>query len=165
MTRTPTNIPKVIDRAKAYERAARYCATAERCNAQVLAKLRTWGAPSRDVQSILYDLTEAGFVDDERYAKAFTRDKHRFSGWGTRRIASELRAKGISSDIISTALTELTDECDTRDKLRTILEARLRSIPETLDRRRAWERLVRFGLYRGYDYEDVASIASSLLSI
>ena len=43
-------------------------------------------------------------------AKAFVRDKFRHNKWGKVKIAAHLKAKGITGDIIGTALGEIDNE-------------------------------------------------------
>ncbi len=154
---------QTLDYAAALARAERYCAQAEHCLYEVRHKLRLWGAQADEIPAILDSLVERGFVDEARYARAFARDKHRFSGWGAQRIASQLRARHLASADIATAVAELQAEFDTADKLRTLLTSRYRTLPASLPRARAYERLMRYGLYRGYSYDAVASVVSSLL--
>ncbi|MDO4692490.1 MAG: regulatory protein RecX [Porphyromonadaceae bacterium] len=150
---------------QALSKAARYCVGAERCLWEVQRKLAQWGASPEDYEPILAYLLAEGFVCEARYAEAFARDKHRFSGWGARRIEQELRARQIKSADIGTALGALEAELDPQEQLQKLLEKKYRSLPEGLDRRKAYERLMRYGLYRGYDYDAVAEIASTLVAI
>lgn len=61
------------------------------------------------------------FIDDNRYAEAFVRDKIRLSGWGARKIRTSLRLKGIAAAIIDEALARL-DPANQSERLRTQLE-------------------------------------------
>lgn len=154
---------KALDHAAALSRAQSYCALAERCAHQVKQKLRLWGAAECDYEDIIERLRSRDFINHRRYAHAFARDKHRLSGWGAQRIARELRARHIEAEHIQSALAELAEEHDIQAKLRTTLEGKLKTFPPNLDRRKAYERLMRYGLYRGYDYDAVSSLAEGLL--
>ena len=68
-------------------KAEAYCAMSEHCSDDVFRKLEQWGAPLAAYDSILGYLRKEKFVDDQRYAIAFVRDKYRFSQWGRIKIA------------------------------------------------------------------------------
>lgn len=156
--------PKVLGYEVALVKARNYCARAERCLQQVEQKLRLWGVLEEDRAKILDALVEAGFVDELRFARAYAHDKQSFSAWGWRRIESELRRKGIDRDILEQVHAELEEQADEDDDtLMRLLEGKLRTLPDSLPYRKKWERLVRFGLYRGYEYQEVADLAEDLL--
>lgn len=154
---------QLLDRKAGLTRASNYCARAERCISQVLDKLRLWYVDPLEHGNIIYDLVQAGYIDEVRYATMFARDKHRLSGWGMHRIKQELRARHIDSAIITQALEALEDEFDMGCKLSDLLERKWRSLPQSLDKRQAYDKLVRYAQYRGYSYAEIAPIAQRLL--
>lgn len=147
----------------ALARAQHYCARGERCLSQLRTKLYEWHAEAEHIPTILERLVADGFINEERYAEVFARDKHRFSGWGQRRIATELRMRSIPGEAISRALSLLEEELDLDDQLHKALERKWRTLAHDLDRRSAYQKLVSHGLYRGYDYDAVAKVARALL--
>lgn len=86
------------------------CARSEHCSYEIMTKLRGWGITGNDAEKILDSLTANRFVDDQRFAKSFVRDRYRFSGYGRRKIAMGLMAKRIPRDVIDEALEEIDDE-------------------------------------------------------
>ena len=101
------------------------------------------------------------FIDDNRYAEAFVRDKIRLSGWGARKIRTSLRLKGIAAAIIDEALARL-DPANQSERLRTQLEKKLRltRYKDTYDLK---TKLIRYGLSLGYDYDAVLDAAGELI--
>lgn len=150
---------------EAYARLASYCATAERSLADVQRKLRGWEVEDELQEAIIDRLLREDFLNLERFARAFVRDKYRFNGWGPIRLRQELRKHRLPSDLIDDALSELEEalEEEDDDQLLRILSGKLRTIPRNLDRRKIFERLMRFGLYRGYPYEEVREAIGELL--
>lgn len=144
-------------------RAARYCVGAERCCSDIRRKLWQWQVDEALHEEIIAYLLAEKYVDEERYCAAFVHDKSSLALWGTRRIHHELRAKQIPERTIQAALRELEEECEPSDQLLTLLSRKFRTLPDSLEWRKAYERLVRYGLYRGYEYDDIAPIAKSLL--
>jgi regulatory protein len=49
-------------------------------------------------------LQDAGYLDDERYARRFTQDKRELERWGTERIARDLHRRGVPAELVERAL-------------------------------------------------------------
>ena len=116
-----------------------------------------WQMTADEVQQVVDKLVDERFVDNARYADAFVRDKLRFSGWGRRRIVNALRAKQISLEVISSLEHYFVDEDDS-ERLTEMLEKKARQVKA----RNAYDlrdKLVRFGLYRGFELEKLLPIA------
>lgn len=84
----------------------RYCAYQERCFSDVRKKLTELGATREEMTQLLEYLTEEGFLNEERFARAYVRGKFRINGWGRLKIKAGLLAKGVEQGIIRTALEE-----------------------------------------------------------
>lgn len=151
---------------EAYARLASYCAQAERSPSDLRRRMQRLELEEELQTELLTRLEEEGFVSGERFARAFVHDKHRFNGWGPRRLEHELRRHGIASSMIAATLEELEEETSAEDEEPRVLEllrTKQRSLPTGLERRKAYDRLMRFGLYRGYDYDEVREAITQLL--
>lgn len=151
---------------EAYARLASYCAQAERSPSDLRRRMQRLALKEELQAELLMRLEAEGFVSGERFARAFVHDKHRFNGWGPRRLEHELRRHGIASSVIAATLEELEEETSAEDEESRVLEllrAKQRSLPVGLERRKAYDRLMRFGLYRGYDYDEVREAITQLL--
>ena len=150
---------------EAYARLANYCAASEHSAMEVRRKLRLWELPSELSEAIVGRLEQEGFLDLERFAHAFVRDKYRFNGWGPMRLRAELRKHQLPTHLIDEALASLEDELEENedDQLERLLASKLRSLPRGLERRKAFDRLMRFGLYRGYPLDEVREVTLGLL--
>lgn len=103
---------------KILSKILKYCAYQERCNLEVRTKLITLGAAEKQIQEILDYLEKEGFLNEERYARAYVRGKFRINGWGKRKIKAGLMSKGIGNTLISTVMEEEIDPDDYLEKLR-----------------------------------------------
>ncbi len=88
----------------------RYCAFQERCQSEVEERLRSMGVLPEAQAELVADLMANGFLNEERFARAYARGKFRIKGWGPRKIAQGLQAKRVSSACISLGLSELSVE-------------------------------------------------------
>ena len=140
------------DPKKLLERYERQCARMEYCSSDIRRKaLKALGGDADAAEKIVASLVKDGFVDDRRYAGAFVREKSALQGWGEAKLRFMLAGKGISRDVIADALTEIDVE-KASAKLLKLLQAKAR----TLEGDPAFRlKLLKFGLSRGYAYDDV----------
>lgn len=95
---------------EAYLTLASLCANAEHCQWEMLEKMRRWEL-SEDAQTrVMQRLINERYVDDERYARAFVKDKVRYNKWGRRKVEQALWAKHIEESIRQRVLDEVDDE-------------------------------------------------------
>ncbi|WP_240723672.1 regulatory protein RecX [Flavobacterium sp. J27] len=87
-----------------------YCSYQERCYKEVEEKLFSYRVTSSEKETILIYLIENNYINEERFAKSFTRGKHNYKHWGKLRIKNELKFRNISSKIIELALQEIDEE-------------------------------------------------------
>ena len=133
----------------ALNRAAALCARSEQAASDVRGKLLRWGLTPQQAQEVIDRLIDGGYLDDERYARAFVHDKFRFNGWGRIKIAYQLRAKGISQDCIDDALT-LIDQDAYEQSLQQLLTTKASTL-RGKDPQQARAALLRFATGRGYE--------------
>lgn len=134
----------------------RLCARSEKSSGDALRLMRTWEVAEVERYGVLQKLIDQRFIDDRRYAEAYTREKSSLAGWGKRKIALQLRQKGISRNIIDEVLSSIDgDEQSERlvDKLRRKMHSTKATTQYELR-----GKLLRYALSLGYDY-DVATTA------
>lgn len=148
-----------ISPEKALTRAQALCAKQERCSNDIRLKLVQWQIEPNEVDKIINKLISDSFINDERYARMFARDKSKFNKWGPIKITYTLRSKRIPEDIIKSALQEIISDDDTALKelmIRKLKNLKAKSLYELK------VKLIRFGVSRGYEYELVSKIVSSI---
>lgn len=143
-------------------RAAGLCSRAEHSRAEIQRKLRQWGAASEVASQVVGWLEANGFIDEERFARAFVHDKSRFDCWGRVKIRYALRQHGISSAVADAAMSEIDKEEYGRN-LQMILESKFRSAAEK-DPYKLKNALFRYALSRGFEPELVLPVVSDLVS-
>lgn len=82
---------------KAAERVASLVDRRDYSTKEAADKLRQDGYPSGVIEAAVGHAVEVGLIDDRRFADVFVRTKVS-AGWGQRRIAGELRRRGIEVD-------------------------------------------------------------------
>lgn len=137
--------------AEALQSLMRLCARAEKSSGDAMRLMRTWGVAEAERQGVLDRLVTQRFIDDRRYAEAYVREKSTLAGWGARKIAQQLRLKGVSKDIITEVLATL-DSDDARTRLTDKLQRKLRTIKAATDYELRGK-LLRYALSLGYEYD------------
>lgn len=138
------------------DKAERYCIQAERCSSEVRKKLELWGATEECATQIVEHLCRERFLDEERFAVAFARDKMRYNRWGRVKIRHALREKEVAGEQILQALTRLDE-----DEYREILLKTLCDKWPQVKGRNDYEcrqKLIRFALGRGFEMQEVTAL-------
>lgn len=137
------------------------CSRREYCSSDVFNKaLKILEGDREAAVQVVAKLQEDGYVDDMRYARAYCRDKASLAGWGEVKIRYMLKSKGVSRDIIESALAEI-DEDRAAERLEKLLAAKLRSLKKDDPQLRL--KLIRYAMGRGYSYETVSTLADRLI--
>jgi len=144
----------------AYDKAALLCSKSEKCTSEILEKLKLWGLSSEESEPIIEQLVAEKYLDDERFARAFVKDKFRFNHWGKQKIAHMLQAKKISQEILQLAFEEIEDD-GYADELRKLLTDKEKSI-KAKDKYDKRNKLMRFALGRGFESNKVYEIFKEL---
>ncbi|MBR5087689.1 MAG: RecX family transcriptional regulator [Muribaculaceae bacterium] len=140
---------KEITPENAYLRLATLCARCEHAEGDLRKKLRDWGIGTRDADAIISRLKQERYLDNERFARAYCRDKLRFNGWGRVKIAYMLKGKGVEQEYIDNALSEIDEEQYT-SILNEALEAKARTLNDK-NPQQARASLLRFAASRGFE--------------
>lgn len=145
---------------KVLEKMRVLCSRREYCRSDILKKVvSALDGDRQEAEKIIDILVNEKFIDELRYASAFVRDKSALSGWGAAKIRYMLSSKGIPRDVISEALGDV-DEGKARVRLEKLMENRYRSLKDDPQCRL---KMLRFGLGRGYEYDEVSSVIDMLM--
>ena len=127
------------------------CAQGEHCTWEMTEKMRRGGISEEAQARIMERLVKERYVDDERYARAFVKDKVHYNKWGRRKVEQALWQKHIDDDIRQRILDEIDDE-DYLSVLRPLLQQKRKSTKAQSDYELN-QKLIRFALSRGYTYD------------
>ena len=141
---------KVKTEQEAYLQLAAVCAQAEHCEQEMRDKMKRWEIDASVQDSIIARLVKERYIDNERYARAFVKDKIRYNKWGRRKVQRALWTKRISDDIQQRVLDEI-DEKEYLDVLIPLLKQKRKTIKANNDYELN-QKLVRFALSRGFDF-------------
>ena len=142
---------KEMTEQEAFLQLASLCANAEHCQHEMLEKMRKWELTEAVQARVMARLVKERYVDDERYARAFVKDKIRYNKWGRRKVQQALWLKRIDDDVQQTVLDEISDE-EYLKVLKPLLKHKSKSIKAESDYERN-QKLFRFALGRGFTFD------------
>lgn len=141
------------DYEKFVGRAAKICSTAEKCSYDIRGKLISWGLNEQEAEKAISYLKKNHFLDDNRYAQFFVKDRLRFNKWGRIKIAYALRQKQIEAEIIEDALGTI-DESLYEELIDQLIVAKIKSVGNIL-RPDGKAKVLRFAAQRGFTSEEI----------
>lgn len=152
---------KSLTPAVAKIKIAAYCAYQERCQKEVRDKLYEYGLHSYEVENLVTAMILEGFVNEERFARAFVRGKFRMKKWGRVRIIKELKFRVDSDNLVRAALKEI-DEQEYWDTLVYLAEKKVGEMKEKDSFKRKMK-LYQFLVYKGYESDLVQQAIDDLM--
>lgn len=115
-------------------------------------KLKRYGYRDEEIDACLAKAADMRFVDDTRFAGYFIEERKR-RGWGRKKIERELSVRGVSLDEIPGYPEQFFSDEEDLERACALLGRK--ALPEN----RAFEKLVRHLMSKGYSY-GVASQAA-----
>lgn len=90
-----------------YEKICQFCSYQDRCEFDVVQKMKRLKIAPEDFPQAIRELKEEGYLDEKRFTRVFAEGKFRIKGWGPEKIRYSLRSKGIKDDLIHEVLSSL----------------------------------------------------------
>ncbi len=146
---------------RAREMAVRLLAVRPRSTAELRARLRQRRVPDDQIRAVLDDLTQAGYLDDLAFARAWVTGRMASRPCGLGRLRWELRDKGIAPAMIEQAIREACGEEDlasAEERCARALAARRSSAYRRLAPEARMRRLAGFLQRRGFAAGTIAQV-------
>ena len=138
-----------------------YCAYQERSHKEVKSKLFEYGLYASVVDELISHVITQGFLNEERFAKAFAGGKFRIKKWGKLKIQNELEFLGVSKRNITTALKEI-DRVEYTKTLKSLINKKASQTTEQNSFKRK-NLIARFVISKGYETELVWEMLKDML--
>lgn len=127
-------------------KALQFLARREYARAELQQKLTPYTEDPSEIEPLLDDFTQRGWLSDARFAEQWTHQ--RSSRYGSARIKQELRQKGVADEMIEHAV-EILDESEF-DRAHQVWQRRFSSPPSDLKEK---TRQLRFLASRGFSLD------------
>jgi len=150
-----------VNYRQALTKAMAMCSQSERCEFDIVAKLRLWELSEDEISTAIKYLVKERFLSNERYVRFYVNDKLRFNKWGKIKLAYMLRQKQIPEALIQTALGEINGD-NYAHILHELLKAKVKSVKgsSTYERK---AKLAVFAQSHGFEGELSFRIAGQLV--
>ena len=103
------------------EMAVKYISIRLRSIKEIKDYLLKKGGSNNEVEDAVQKLIESGYLDDDRFTKAFIKDKLKFTTIGDHKIKMQLNNLGVSSSIIEDNMDKI-DNNIIEEKIKKIIE-------------------------------------------
>ena len=124
------------------------CSRSEHCTGEMLEKMRRWNLSEEAQARVMAYLTDNRYVDDERFTRAFVKDKLLYNKWGRRKIEQALWQKHVETQIYQPILDEIGQN-EWKAQLLPLLKSKRKSVKGQSDYEVS-AKLIRFALGRGF---------------
>lgn len=133
------------------ERALRFLARREHTRKELARKLAPHTEDEAEIAALLEDFQQRGWLSEQRFVEQVV---HARSGrYGSRYIAHELREKGVSDEVIATALSQLKE--NDLETARTVWAKKFGTLPEDAKDR---AKQMRFLQSRGFGLDVIGKL-------
>src|SRR5471030_319691 len=151
---------KITDEKIGLKKAEHFCAYQERSQQETRDKLYEWGLWPEAVESIISQLIGSNFLNEERFAKAYTKGKFNQKGWGKIKIKQGLKFKQVPDVLIKKALATIDMDAYLQT-LETIIEKKAALTTEKDTYKRNYK-LQQYAMGRGFEADLVADVLKNI---
>lgn len=148
------SIARQEDEQQAHAAALHFLSYRPRAQQEVVRYLQKRNLDAESIETVVERLVQSGLLDDRQFAQFWIDNRQTFKPRGTRALRTEMRQKGLESEVIEEVLDELPDE---EGIAYAASAARLRSM-RNLDDRAFFQRMVGFLQRRGFPYSVAANV-------
>jgi len=141
------------ERQLAYDQAVRYLSYRPRSRAEMERYLRRKRLDESVISETLERLTQAGYLDDEAFARFWVENRSTFRPRSRRALEYELGQKGLARQTIVEALGDLDDEAAAWQAIERVLPRW-----SALDTDRLRQKIAGFLGRRGFGYEVINAV-------
>lgn len=130
---------------------------------EVVQKLLHKGFDAAVVEETVARVSDLGYLDDAGYARDYVHRRFQTKGYGPRRLASDLKRRGVPRELIDAALTDLEDDALLAEARRHAAK-RWTRLSGQVDPHKRRKKISDFLVRRGYDYDLVHRVIEELES-
>jgi regulatory protein len=151
---------KILTKEEAAQKIKHYCSYQERCHSEVKEKLYGYGLRKTEVETLLSQMVEEDYLNEERFAIQFAGGKFRMKQWGKQKIKYELQQKRVSDYCIKKALAHIdNDDYDTTLQKVALKKWNTLKGEQYISRQ---AKTMQFLLRKGYESKQVAAVVKDL---
>ena len=128
---------------------------------EIEINLKDWGLSSSDIDSVVDELVETNFINENRFLTSYVRGKFNINKWGRQKIKMALRQKKFNDEDIVSALSKL-DETEYTKTAKALIERKWNDLDGTESRIRK-SKVYYYILSKGYEPNVVISLIDHMM--
>ena len=146
---------------KSRQKIRQFCSYQERSHQEVKEKLYSFGLYKEDVESLLSEMIEENYLNEERYAIAFAGGKFRIKKWGKVKIRYELKQKRISEYCTRLGLASI-DEDEYLKTLHSLFEQKRATLKSEKNIFVKKQKIRSFLMQRGFEPQLISGLLQNM---
>ena len=146
---------------KSRQKIRQFCSYQERSHQEVKEQLYSFGLYKEDVESLLSEMIEENYLNEERYAIAFAGGKFRIKKWGRVKIRYELKQKRISEYCTRLGLAAI-DEDEYLKTLHSLFEQKRASVKSEKNIFVKKQKIRSFLMQRGFEPQLISGLLQNM---
>jgi len=132
-----------------------FCAYQERCEYDVLEKIKKFGLQNREkTEMLIKRLQKDGFLDQKRFVNSYITGKVSIKKWGVNKIRAGLVQKRIEPVIIARGIMEI-DAGLYQENLQALFEKKILALKDYKTDYQQKSKVIRFLSGKGYSSEEI----------
>ncbi|WP_168198341.1 regulatory protein RecX [Crassaminicella thermophila] len=147
---------------KAKSKALKLLHFSSRTEKEMREKLKKYEYSDEIIDRVILFLKEYNFINDQELAKQMVKSKSKEKKYGQNRIKQDLYRKGMDIELIENIITEELDRETEYENALSLAQKKVKTIKDT-DKRKIYEKLGRYLVYRGYDYDIIRKVIDIVL--
>ena len=135
------------------QKIANYCVYQDRSHQEVEQKLKEFLLIPEAKEEILLFLIAENYINEERFTRSYIRGKFYIKSWGKKKIANQLKMKGITEKLIRKCMDEINEQ-DYKAKILEIYRDYYDKLPSAASYQKR-SKTITYLIGKGYEYEDI----------
>ncbi|CAG5078542.1 regulatory protein RecX [Parvicella tangerina] len=153
---------KIITHIEALEKARSYCAYQERCQQEVIKKLRSFKLNEDELNYVLLQLIQGDYLNEERFAQAYVSGKIRIKKWGRRKIKHHLKQKGLTDKCIELGFKEISED-EYYETLKDLASYKWKTTKETNSYKKK-QKVMSYLYGKGYESDLIQDVLKEIIA-
>jgi regulatory protein len=147
---------------RAYEKALRLLTVRSRSRKELEQRLVAEKFSKKEAERVLDRLTDAGLIDDRKFAVDRARAMGKGKGWGPRKLRADLLRRGIAAEAVDEAISQAYGTQSCTQVMKRLVKKRFGGevLTHKADRK-AKGKAQRYLLGRGFEPDDVSAMFES----
>lgn len=151
-------IPPAFSKEQIIFKLEAFCAYQERCTQEVRTKLERLGADESLSMEVIKYLKDSRFLDEKRFVEAYVQGKLRIKKWGRQKIKAALFQKRIDAKLIQEGIYAFISDEEYQLVMESLIERKNRELSSEKNPQIKKQKLMRFLLSRGFQYDEFSSL-------